>query len=866
MADETRIHSMILNAENDDFGFDAGTDEDFTRSSESFRSSFGQRHNSGEEDIIDADFEEIGQGGNGRAPDAVDGYIDALNQWEGGADFVNDASKVDKARALRLDLARQIAEDPTLISSPKLKNATRANGEKFNGDPRDYLRADIAYNDRPDPASLRYADFARNRARLRDTLFGDDVMVSAKDYEKLTQRTQGVMMQADRISEQYDLLDLRKEAALEQYDNPRFIAEVALASQGKDGTSGILDELLLDFDRKDLLSQSRNAKTSTRSDAMAEVFAEKVRGAVSKETGDKLSASKKISNFQEMREVGRNIRHDHLAIAKFAQGHSGKGGEAALGMGLAALENTTFSSGLYDRWISGLSKSEGLELHQKRSVVATFGVARKQFERDYDSRGPGVSESFAILEQAAAQILDNPDAERRLMKQGDIDDVAALHLFSQRYKNKSLGKVAASRVEEDVIAKMGDEITKVGRREGAADLKTEKGEAYRIDLSQVKSEDESKAPDDAKPDKAGSARGGDESKAPDDANPDKAVSGKGEAAAGAANKKDGVRIKVVDGSHIMISNSKEDAEAGKGAVLRLEGIMAPPEGSETGSGEMDAGLESKSHLEEIVNRHGVDSLGLKLKTLKSGETVLKARLSTGENLSQRMLRDGYALPVKDGDKGDRREYMTKQAEANRRGLWEYGFPEMDESWRREKDGPAMSWQDKKLRVADTTAAAMAASRKDVFRRLSNPETKLFALPLKKWSASSRIDNEIDKIIKKNPARVTAIYENNLEVLKDLRKRKDKLSKPEKVAHDRLTMGNRALASSLVSKNLLDAKLAEKNDHQFLSGGGLLLSMKGVRPMFGATAETVQQTVKAGKYGYSKVKNMGHGLVDLAMGE
>lgn len=815
MAGDAETHNLILNSEGDDFGFDTGSDEAFSRSSEAFRESFGRSNTAEEEDIIDAEFVEVGQGG-GQAPDAVDSYLDALNRWEGGPDFVNDARKVEAARALRLDLAQQIADNPTLISSPKLAKARKANGENFKGDPREYLRADIAYNDRPDPASTRYADFARERAKLRDALFGDSVVVGAEDYRKLTQRTQGVMMRADKVAEQYDLIDLRKEAALEHYDNPRFIAEVALAApHGSEGTSGILDELLLDLDRKDLLAEHLGTTSAARTDAMAKIFSESVHAVADRNGDDKITASEKISKFQNMRETGRSIRHNHLAIAKFARAHSGEREQGALDLGLAALDNTSFSRGLYDRWISGLSNSEASELRKKRSVVATFGVARKQFENDFDAASPRAAETFAILEQAATQILDNPEAERRLINQGDIDDVAALQLFSQRYKERALGEAAAARVEEDVISRMGENISTVGKREGSADLKTEDGNAYHLDLE-----------------KAGAK----------------------------------AQVRVVDGAHIMVSNSAEDAKEGKGAILRLEGIMAPPEGSETRSGGMDAGIESKSHLEEVVNRHGVASLGLKIKTLKSGETVVKARLSTGENLSQRMLRDGYVLPVKDGDKGDRREHMAKQAEANRRGLWEAGFPEMDESWRRENQGPNMTWHDKKLHVVNTVAQAMATSRQDVFRRLSHPETKLFGLPLKQWSANSRIDDEIDKIIRKNPARVMSIYENNLEVLKDLRKRKDKLSYSEKVAHDRLTMGNRALGSSLVSKNLLDAKQAEKNDHQFMSGSGLQLSMKGVRPMAEATAETVQQGAKVAGYGYRKAKGLAGSLVDIAMME
>lgn len=779
MADERTFNAVMLNADGDDFGFETGSDEAFARSSEEFRRSSYR-------------------------VDAVDSYIATLSRWEAGPEFAKNAEEVEQARSARLDVAREIADNPMLMSSEKLDDPLKSNGDPFKGDPREYLRSDIIYNDRPSPDSVKYFDFVNERKRLRDKLFGGGEIVSAQDYEKLARRTQGAIVRAKHIRDQYDLIDMRKEMALENYDNPRFVAEVAIASPSNgDRTSGCLDELLLDFDRKDLLAEHMGAASQPRSAAMAEVFTDSVHAVADKDGDGRVSATEKVSKFQDMRETGRNIRHNHLAVAKFAQDHSGPESALALNMGLAALDNTTFSRGLYDRWIDGLSRDEKKEILEKRSVATTYEIARKRFERDFDSGSSNIGESFAILEQAATQIVNDPQAERRLTQTGDIESVATLHMFKPGYKQKHLGNNAERRIDLAIREKMEarGKLVRDGKREGFAELKGKDGSDYKLDLK-----------------KAGK----------------------------------NARIKVVDGAHILISNSAEDAENGMGAIMRLDGILAPPPGTMTKSGAMDAGIEAKSHLEEVLNRHGVDSLGLKVKPLESGESVIKARLSTGEDLSQRMLRDGYALPVKTGRKDDRREHMAKQAEANRRGLWDEGFAEMDESWRRENSSPNLTWVDKKLRVAETAQKSMATRTQDVSLMLSRPEVKNFALPVKDWSKNSRIDDEIEKIVRRNPSRVMSVYDNNLEILKDLRKRKDKLSKTEKVAHDRLTMGNRALASNLMSKHLLDPSQAKKDDHPFMTGHGMKLSMNGVRPIAEATEDAGRRSLGAGLGSYKRI--------------
>lgn len=836
MAENRSVNAVVLNSEGADFGFDPGPDDNFRP----FEGDFGDAFSSGRagqdvEDAVILESSPHASGANpfrGRMPGKLEDYLAAIEEWETGSEFVNDAREVDRVRARRLNLAREISDDPHLISNIEFARARKSSGEPFRGDPRSYLQADIAYNDKPDPASARYSDFVQERARMRDELFDskDGVIVGARDYERFTRRTQGVMLQGEKIAEQYDFIDLRREAALENYDNPAFIAEIATfspAGQSWQKQHGIVDEFLVDIDRKDLLNEHLNDGGYARSDAMADVFAESVRASPDRDGDGHVSSAEKIAKFQDMRETGRNIRHNHLAIVKFAQQNSTSGDRSTYDLGIAALENTTFSRGLYDRWIDSLSTEDRKFLGKEKSVVAHFDVARKKFEAEFDNGDPAAGKTFAVLEQAASQIIGNPARERRLSDLGNMDNVAALHFFTEGYSERNLGKKAAADLDRRIIDRISkndpDMDQKKGTfsvtddRVGGGKLKSPDGKDYDLDLGQ-----------------AGTS----------------------------------AKISIVDGAHIMISNSAEDAEDGKGAVVRLEGIMAPPPGKETKRGGVDAGVESKSHLEEVVGRYGLETMGTKLRTLDNGEVVAKVRLdpaTSGENLSQRMLTDGYALPVKDGAKGDRREHMAKQAESNKRGLWEFGFPEMDESWRRENAGPRMTWYDKKIKVVDNTVSAMAGSTEDVYRKLSQSDTKLFALPLKKWSANSRIDHEVEKVTKKNPTRISSIYDNNIEVLKDLRKRKDKLSQEEKLAHDRLTMGNRVLGSSLVSKNLLDPKQARKNDHEMMSGIGMQMTMKGVRPIADFAKEAAHEASNFTRKGMRAGSSIARGI-DMVTGE
>ena len=268
------------------------------------------------------------------------------------------------------------------------------------------------------------------------------------------------------------------------------------------------------------------------------------------------------------------------------------------------------------------------------------------------------------------------------------------------------------------------------------------------------------------------------------------------------------------------------------AIFRLEGISAPTI-SKKSDGIIDKpGLDSKAHLEEWVDRIRGDIRGSTLKFGRSkdgNENTLSAYTPDGVNLSDMMLRDGYAIPLP-GEASDRKEKLATAAEARRRGLWKDGMPEEDSSWRRDRRAPGLSEIDKKEKLAQTVAAFMPGTPDRARNILDAKETQLFALPIMDWVKHGNLTEAADDVTKRNPSKVLKLYENNMEILTDLRKRhKDgkTLTEEEKIAHDRLSLGRRVMAESLVSAKLMDKETAIKDAHPFLSRKGQIEG-KGMR--------------------------------------
>ena len=159
--------------------------------------------------------------------------------------------------------------------------------------------------------------------------------------------------------------------------------------------------------------------------------------------------------------------------------------------------------------------------------------------------------------------------------------------------------------------------------------------------------------------------------------------------------------------------------------------------------------------------------------------------------------------------------------------------------------------------------SLSGSHADVFRKLSHKETRLFALPVEKWSAMSGVDREILRVAKTNPARLQTIYANNMEILRDLRERKDKLTEPEKLAHDQLSLGRRALAQALVETGHMTLEQAQKDGHPLMSRKALRLDPKYLRTLYEGGAKAVEKTVELAEQGARKGARFLNSMLDFA---
>lgn len=742
-----RMNNLVLRSANSqDVGFPLDSDEHFNASSDRFK-------------VL------------------IDNYSEQISEWKGGGepDFATSADRVDDVRIARLDLTKQFQEMPGAIDDDRMRPYL------------EYFQADQSYLKRSDGLSQEYGSFVKRRALLREALTSGGPVASGTDYIKMCRKVHKLVSNKKEIDSQFEFIDLRKELCQEHFDNPRFIAEVYRADED------MADELLVDLDRRDLLSAA-TGPTPHRTTALKDVFCDAVRGVNSDVLENNVESENKgetniIEQFQRAREVGKNTRHNHSSIMMFADEFKGETAADRRNYenGLSAFDNEKFNPSMWNKYVSSLSREEGLFIKEKKGPEASFIVARKRLISQLREGHPDAAKSYAVLQHAAEKIHNNANRYERFTKMGDGADLAALNMFSEE-NQANLTREVREEVDEAVITKMGSNVITEGERVGSVERASD-GDRGAYDLNVSKS----------------------------------------------------TRVTVISGSEVLLSDNEKDMQEGKGVIMRLEGVIAPPIGTSDKSGKYDAGLAAKSHLEEVIQRHGVDSLGIVVEKLDSGEDVVTLRSANDENISRRMLRDGYATPSHDGKNMARREMLTKQAENNNRGIWyKNEFPEVDKTWRRESKMPDMTWKDKRARVARNTTQAMCTTPTQVANMLSRPETKIFSLNVGMWANDGRIDEEIEKQTNRNPQRMVDVYDRNMEILEDLRKRKDDLTPADKQAHDRLTLGSRALGGVLVERNLLDEKKFIKGKHPYLTRNGIELSKKGLRSVADATADLVDK--------------------------
>ena len=118
-----------------------------------------------------------------------------------------------------------------------------------------------------------------------------------------------------------------------------------------------------------------------------------------------------------------------------------------------------------------------------------------------------------------------------------------------------------------------------------------------------------------------------------------------------------------------------------------------------------------------------------------------------------------------------------------------------------------------------------------------------------------MDKAISKVARTNPGRLMDIYDNNLEILKDLRKRKDKLTPAEKIAHDRLDMGRRAIGGSLMEYGHMSAEQLKKDGHPMMSRKGINANLDSLRPITNAAGAAANVASKYAKEGVKRAPGM-----------
>lgn len=737
-------------------------------------------------------------------PENIERYKALIDEWESGSDVVNNAAKVQELSLQRQEYAKKIS-------------AAMQSGDPRLADVRQYFDADIAEINKQDMSGESYFKFIQRRAELRDKIFDEDPDVSPQSYATSAELIQNMLNAKFKIEDQYDLINIRRDVALEHFGNPRFIAEVARLP------GELADELLIDFDRRDLMFKdggdaSEQAKARLAySRELAKLLHVQTHNAPG--AGDSLTS--KVRAFQGIREMGRNLIHDQRAIILFANNtHDQKSYE----LGLSALDNKTFNQDVFAEWKKTITSQELRTTVNSKAGI--FRLARTKFEKEYEAGRPSMAGSFAVLEQAAKEILANPDLVKEITQHGSADEIECLNLFT-REAQREISRVAESHVEEHAYENMraswtADEtssdparrenkaasVVSVGEKSFFFSGKLDSGEIYKVDLA---------------------AAGG------------------------------GLVLEAVDGGHVRVSASAADAEAGKFVVVPIAGVMAPPVGTQTRNGALDAGMEGRQHLQGLINRHGVAGMRIRPMIGPSGEQVANISLDSGEDLGQRLLRDGYAVPSASKDNVIRREHLTKLAEANKRGLWRDGFPEIDEGWRREAKAPELSARDKREKVLATANQALAGSPADAKRKLSDPNTRLFGLPVDETVRNTKYDQHLEDLMKRNPTRLLKIYGNNMEILKDLRERKATLTQEEKVAHDILSLGRRAMAGALVKGGYLTPEEARKDGHPLMSRRALSINadaLRGIGAGIAAGADKAGKSIKKhAEHGKRLVFNM-----------
>ena len=773
-----------------------------------------------------------------RNVDLVGEYLSTIGLWTDPAN-VGDAEKMRALKQRRQDIVVEMAGDLAAQNDPRMVGATR------------YYAADTAVTASPAPSSRQYLSYVAQRDSMRKELYSGFPEGSAAGYARAGQYIAGMIAAGSAPHSEYAMLDVRRDTVRRNFNNPKFFLNIA------QHYGSMRDEVLVDFDRGDLVNKMGRRRT----DAYVYGFAKTFDDLRTKTANPEAPGTGTLEAFLRLRAAGTQIRQNPAAIFRIvdAKGSSNpdvkpKFDPAALNskenprsltfsdkemviVG-AALEQRPYSTGELSDFYDSLPANRRRDVMSKsKNKAFLFEAAYHQFLRQYADGDPKIGVTFAVLQKTASAVMSN-DVMRNKMAARSPEVFVALSLFSPKAR-EATSKSALADFYENV------ESTTHYKHNAAAVAQERSGEI----VGKVKSE-----------------KGKEQKDAP---------------TLSAKNIDDNSIIEVVDGQTLRIAQSKEASERGESFTVRIGGVSAPKLGQKSLDGADNAGESAKANLENLLSRYKKSSLGISIEdNLGKGGATVDIRLPDGEQLAQRLVRDGFAAPDHTLSGSARFNDLARQAEASNTGLWKNGFFKPASGWGAGQEGPDIS-DEEKSRIANLVGLSMVGSVDMISNVLNHDETRIFTLPVHKWTTRGLARGAASLAVKDNPSRAKAILARNQELLKDLRARHagltekeaakldalrknaanlsgdDKaafadlinrssgLSKADKLAHDRLTMGSRLLSNSLVDIGALTKQERDAMDHPLVSRFGLPMETikKGAKMAEAVGKETMKGTNK-----------------------
>lgn len=252
---------------------------------------------------------------------AAQKYKSAIHGWRSAVDGDSfekgelDADALEQHRTARLEAMQDILE-------------LGCSGRSDLKDVRSYMAADLAALERPKAHEEAFDQFLMRRAQTRQRLLETDRVEAggvdgAEAYVESCRKVAMAIRNERAIGAQYDILAVRREAALENFDDPRFIAQIATKH------SEYLDEMFVDFGVRtsDQLKSPDDGRGKEGAGQTADALLSQAEAA-SRHRAKALSDStifvkrdgrSRVAHFAEISATAEEVRHDPHAIAEFAR-------------------------------------------------------------------------------------------------------------------------------------------------------------------------------------------------------------------------------------------------------------------------------------------------------------------------------------------------------------------------------------------------------------------------------------------------------------------------------------------------------------------------------------------------------------------